>query len=674
MTSRTSLYIWLLFLLILPAQGVSAQFSIEPQVVLGLDEIKGPEDVVSWTSRAVPSTIGPRGVSVIKLTARMNGDWKMYALDSTLPSRDDVLSRPYGVVVTLSNVDDALEALGDVGQSPPEVGYDITFDMELGYFHTQATFYAGVRAVDSLAATHEFFADVRYQVCSDDFGICLRPATISLPVTLFVDPTCSGCSATEADISHTRETSAEGGAMMASLTSDLESYREGGMLPFLLLAIAAGLISLLTPCVFPMIPLTISYFTKQGHSRSKAVRMALVFGAAIVVTFTGIGVVMSVLVGAAGAQTIASNPWVNLMIAAVLIGFALSLLGLYELRLPSSFLTRVGKRGTEERGWAGVLFMGLTLTLVSFSCTAPFVGGLLAAASAGTWIYPLFGMIVYSTTFALPFVLLALFPRALESLPRSGAWMNSLKVVLGFIELAAAVKFLSNADLVWGFGLLSRTLGIAFVLVIFLMTGLYLLGKLRFPHEPVVESIGVGRLLAAGGFFVFSLYLIPGLLGAPLNALDAYLPPRLGTDVSIYSLIGADSGQLVDPEEGWFVDDIDGAFAEATSLERPVLVDFSGWTCTNCREMEANVFPLPEVASLFREEFVALRLYTDDLEMGDEFHEFQMGLTGSPALPTFAIVAPQGRVLLARESALMDKDEFLEFLNGGLEEFRSSRD
>lgn len=653
---RVSLLIFVLALL--PSIGWA-------QINFGGPDIKPPEEYVSWQVTPRPSNIGPGGSTVVEFSASILGDWKMYALDSTLPSQADVLSRPYGVVVTWDSLQSGYQALEGVGQNAPETGFDQNFNLELQYFHKQASFFAGVTATDQvLEGTSEMRAKVRYQICSDSLGTCLRPTTVVLSTQINYDPTCIDCSATDEGLAKLiPQTASEGGALLAS--SDYESYRSNGFWGFILLAIGAGLASLLTPCVFPMIPLTVSYFTRQGQSRSKAIRMSLIYGASIVITFTGIGVVMAVLVGAAGASSIASNPWVNLLIAAVLIGFALSLLGLFELRLPNALLNWVGGKGQSDTSWSGVLFMGLTLTLVSFSCTAPFVGGLLAAASGGTWAFPLFGMVAYSATFALPFVLLSLFPRALQSLPSSGSWMNSVKVILGFIELAAAIKFLSNADLVWRLGLLSRTLGIAIVLVLFFLAGMYLLGKLRLAHEEAIETLGVGRLFAASLFFVICLYLLPGLFGAPLPAFDAYLPPQLESNVSFSSLVGSgEESENVD--ENWFIDDIEGAFAAALDEQKPVFVDFSGWTCTNCRQMEATVFRDRAIVTRFEESFVTLRLYTDDLERGDEFHQFQMQLTGTPALPTFAIVSAADRSLIVRSSALMSVEEFGAFLDSGL--------
>lgn len=641
------------------------------QAQFGAPDVKLPEEYVTWKTTPIPSSIGPGGQMVARVQATIEGDWKMYALDSSLPVQKDVLSRPYGVVLEWTGLPEGFTPLNSISQETPETGFDTNFNLELRYFRKKATFYFGVEASDSVATgTYSLDATVRYQICSDSLGLCLRPTTVPIQVDLAFDASCIGCSTTPEALELIASETAPSEAGVKSTDSDYDNYRRNGFWPFILLAIGAGLASLLTPCVFPMIPLTVSYFTNQGKDRARAVRMSLVYGASIVVTFTGIGVIMALLVGAAGAQSIASSPWVNLLIATVLIGFALSLLGVFELRLPSSVLNWVGSKGQTDTSWTGVLFMGLTLTLVSFSCTAPFVGGLLAAASGGTWAFPLFGMLAYSTTFALPFVLLSLFPRALQKLPSSGSWMNSVKVILGFIEIAAAVKFLSNADLVWGFGLISRTLGIAFVLVVFFLAGLYLLGKLRFSHDPPVETVGVGRLFTAIFFFVLALYMVPGLLGAPLKALDAYLPPASGSDVSLYSTIGTSETNPVSSEEDWFIDDIEGAFAEAEAQQRPLFVDFSGWTCTNCRQMEANVFPLPGIASRFSNDFVLLRLYTDDLKQGDAFHEFQMELTGTPALPTFAIVSPTDRQLLTRRSAMMDEGEFAAFLDEGVASFR----
>ena len=639
-------------------------------------EIGPATDYVSWKATLVPAVVRPGGRVFAVFEAEITGDWKMYALDSSLPSTESVLSRPFGVKFDWTSLPEGVTFSGTESQATPEEGYDDQFKLTLKYFHEKARFAAElIVSPDAGNGSRELETTVQYQICNDELGVCLNRVNVPIAFSIDVDAGCigNGCTASpdfltgfEVPLAASSDDAGRvGGSILLSAT-DFEQSRSGGFWAFLLLAMGAGFASLLTPCVFPMIPLTVSYFTKHAGNRPQAVRMASIFGGSIIVTFTGIGIIAAVVVGAAGALRIASNPWVNLFIAIVLVGFALSLLGLYELRLPSGLINYFNRKGSEGSGLGGALFMGLTLTLVSFSCTAPFVGGLLAAASGGTWVYPLLGMVVYSAAFALPFILLALFPNALNALPRSGSWMNVLKVVLGFVELAAAVKFLSNADLLWGWGLISRPLGIAFVLVVFLLAGLYLLGKLRFDYEAPVESIGVGRMLGAMVFFVVALYLLPGLLGAPLNRLDAYLPPRQGTDVSILSLFTM-SGQpgSASIDDGWVVDEIDIAFDEASERDLPILIDFSGYTCTNCREMESNVFPRPQIRERFEADFVLLRLYTDGLDRGDEFSRFQLVLTGTVALPTYAIVEPKERRVLAKRSGMMDVDEFAAFLDVG---------
>jgi thiol:disulfide interchange protein DsbD len=281
-------------------------------------------------------------------------------------------------------------------------------------------------------------------------------------------------------------------------------------------------------------------------------------------------------------------------------------------------------------------------------------------------------MMVYSATFALPFVGFALFPNAMQRLPRSGSWMNVVKVVLGFVELAAAVKFLSNADLVWGWGLISRPLGIAFIVVVFFLAGLYLIGQLRLAHEPSPEGIGAGRLVLGSLFFAVALYMLPGLFGSPLNALDAFLPPRQANDVGLFNVSGATGSNAVQgADDGWHVDDIEAAVREASERNLPILVDFTGYTCTNCRSMEANVFPRPPVASRLASDYVRLKLYTDGPERGDEFHRYQLRLTGIVALPTYAVVDTDGTTLLQREFGMMDVDEFVAFLDRGTRRFQA---
>lgn len=621
-------------------------------------QLVGSAQHVRWSLRAAPEPAAPGGVVRLAFAGEVADGWKTYALGSPRPSP--------GLVLTLDLPDGFSEAGAPRRQSTPTLKFDEGFQVEARTFTGAFAVEALVRAPDSASGAQVLGGSVRYVTCNDATGICLPPATtaLSAPVTFAAGapatPPASALPEVEAPV--------QAASVDASNARVLGS---GSLWAFLLLAVGAGLAALLTPCVFPMIPLTVSYFTKHADNRAEALRMASVYGLAIVGTFTGLGLVMALVVGAAGAQTIAANPWVNLFIGVIFVLFGLSLLGLFELRVPHGLLNYVDARGRSKGGALGVWFMGLTLTLVSFSCTVPFVGALLAATAGGTWLWPIVGMLAFSTTFALPFVGFALFPRALSRLPKSGSWMNVVKVTLGFVELAAALKFLSNADLVWGTGLLPRPLAIALAVVLFFHAGMYLIGKLRLAHEAPSEGVSTGRLLAGVAFFGLALYLLPGLFGAPLGRLDAYLPPRQATDVSL--LIPTGQGSVASQDEAWITDDIPAAYAESRTSGKPIFVDFTGYTCTNCREMEANVFPQPAVATRF-EDFVLLRLYTDGLERGPEFQRYQLGLVGTVALPTYAVVAPPrgedgAPEVVAQISGMVPTDDFATFLDAGSSAF-----
>lgn len=641
--------------------------------------IGGAMEHVTWTAMAEPEAVAPGSELRVRFHATIADGWKMYAVDSPPPSR--------GVRVHVDSLSSAVEQTGALRQSEPEEGYDPNFEKTVRYFEDEADLGAQFAVADDPSLeTVEISGAVEFMICTDQ--MCLPPTRSPFSVTVQVSdqaamsmpaapdlvppaeeaPASSNAASPENPDADAEETSESRSTVSA--TGDLDNARHGGLWGFLLLAIGAGGAALLTPCVFPMIPLTVSYFTKHSDDRGEAVKMASVYGLSIVVIFTGLGVLMAALMGAAGAQSIAANPWVNLFIGAVFVFFALSLLGLFELRLPSGLVNYFNRQGNERTGYVGVLFMGVTLTLVSFSCTAPFVGGLLAATAGGEWIYPVVGMLAFSTVFALPFVGFALFPNALDSLPQSGSWMNVVKVTLGFVELAAALKFLSNADLIWGTNLLSRPLAIAITVVIFGLTGMYLLGKLRLQHEPS-ETVGTLRLLTATAFLGTALYMLPGLFGAQLGALDAYLPPRQASDPNFMAASGGsgDSPSTTNEELDWYTDDIDAALAAGREQDKPVFVDFTGYTCTNCRDMEANVFTESEVIQRFEEKFVLLRLYTDAPPKGPEFQRYQLRLTGTTALPTYAVIDPEDETLVDRTSGTMSVGKFVAFLDRGASAF-----
>ncbi|MEZ4699486.1 MAG: cytochrome c biogenesis protein CcdA [Rhodothermales bacterium] len=629
---------------------------------------QGPaSEYVSWKSTLAPAEASAGDLVTLRLDATIAKPWKMYAVGSPSPS--------YPLRFKLNESPAGFAVEGDLRQREPTVFYDEAFQKEVLIVKEHTFLEADVRVgAGAPAGPTPLAGTVTFVICNDETLICLPPSRTPFEASLTLSGTATGAVSTPAASPQTpalAENAAPAPAGPAVESLEIAPVRSGGLWGFILLAIGAGLGALLMPCVFPMIPLTVSYFTKHAHDRGEAVRMALVYGLSIVGLFTGLGLLMALLLGASGAQTIAANPWINLFIGLVFVAFALSLLGLFELRLPNGMLNFFNRQSNEQKGYVGVVFMGATLALVSFSCTAPFVGTLLAATTVGQWNYPALGMVIFSATFAAPFVLFALFPSGLSRLPASGSWMSSLKVAFGFIELAAALKFLSNADLVWGWNIISRPLAIALSVVIFFLAGLYLLGKIRLAHDEALEQIGTGRLLAAIAFLGVSLYLIPGLFGAPLNRLDAFLPPRKGTDMSLTaSFVRSEASNA--SSEGWF-EEIEPAFAQARETGKPVFIDFTGYTCTNCRQMEANVFPHPEVARQFDDEFVTLRLYTDDLDAGPDLQRYQLDLTGTVALPTYAIVDPTQNKLIARVSGVVAVDRFVAFLNDGRANYEAAR-
>ncbi len=418
---------------------------------------------------------------------------------------------------------------------------------------------------------------------------------------------------------------------------------------FLLLAAATGALSLLTPCVFPMIPVTVAYFnTRGGQTSSHVLRHALLFAAGIIVTFTALGLGLAVIVGAAGLARFAADPIVNVTIGIAFVAFALSLLGLYDLPLPFSnrLLNRVDSSARNQSGRAvGSVLMGFAFTLASFTCTAPFVGPLLVSASRGDWVAPLAGMAVFSTVFATPFFLLALVPRWTASLPRAGAWLKDVKVVVGLFEIAVALKFFSNADLVWGTGMISRTGALAAWVFIAAVATAYLV----YTGLKRAGTISLRRWLPAVATSTMAVWLATGLGGESLGEVEAFLPP------SEYV-----AGANVDLE--WVLNDHRRALDLAKQSGKLVFVDFTGYTCTNCRWMESNMFARPEVAASLSQ-YVLSRLYTDgDGAIYEAQQKFQEDRFGTVALPLYAIVDAEGRTVRTFSGLTRNSREFLSFL------------
>ncbi|MTI22706.1 DUF255 domain-containing protein [Fulvivirga sp. RKSG066] len=479
----------------------------------------------------------------------------------------------------------------------------------------------------------------------------------------------------------------------------LESEKDKSLIWFMIFAFMAGLAALLTPCVFPMIPMTVTYFTGKSGGTFKAIA----YGFSIILIYTIIGSALAPLMGPQTANHLSTEWLPNIIFFAVFVVFALSFFGLFDITLPSSFVNKMDQKA-DRKGLLGVFFMAFTLVLVSFSCTGPIVGSILVASAGGEFIKPILGMFAFSLAFAIPFTLFAIFPGWLSNLPKSGGWLNSVKVVLGFIELALAFKFLSIADQAFHWGILDRDVNIAIWIVIFTLMGFYLLGKLRLPHDSKVETISVSRLMLAIATFSFVIYLIPGLWGAPLKALAGYLPPMHTHDFDLISMSRpadeADYSICEEPKyddflhlphgiNGYF--DYEQAIKCAKAQDKPLFIDFTGHGCTNCREMEAVVWSDPEVLRRLKEDYVVVALYVDDKTelpesewytstydnkikktIGKQNADLQITNLNNNAQPFYVLVGNDEQVLVPPVAYDKDVSNFIKFLDQGIAEFEKS--
>jgi len=623
-------------------------FALSPVSLYAQVNIPSP---VTFAITQAPDTIKAGEAFNVTITAEIEPTWHLYSI---VP----VSTGP--IPTSFSTPGDFLFLAGEIVEQEPEINYDPNFKLDIGWHSNQAWFVIPVAFSEGVTGTTAIQIDVRFMVCDDK--VCLPPKTITLVRNVVVAGVSDNPISMELDDASGSQTTRQGGAGTVSNESVYATIDQG-MNAFIWLAITAGFAALLTPCVFPLIPLTVSFFSKETATRGKAIVGAGMFGISIIATFTILGVILSLVLGASGANQFAANPWVNLFIGLVFIVFAISLLGLFELQLPYQVTNWLNRKSNESSGFIGILFMGLTVSAVSFSCTAPFVGAILAATTQGQWFYPIVGMVAFSAAFASPFVFFAIFPNWLQSLPRSGSWMNSVKVILGFIELAAAFKFISNADLVWQWGIVSRPLTISVWIVLSAMAGFYLIGKLRLAHDGEPKPTGTVSLLFSIPFLAFAIYLVPGLFGSNLGIWDAWLPPKSARDIGIVMA----SNMPASADDGWSKN-YESSTKKAIEEGRPVLIDFTGYTCTNCRAMESNIFPLTSVKERF-DRFELVKLYTDDGIDGPQNQIFQFQLTGTVALPTYAIVDPASGGLLEIISGYVSEAEFNSFMDRGLARF-----
>jgi len=469
-----------------------------------------------------------------------------------------------------------------------------------------------------------------------------------------------------------------------------------------------GLAALFMPCIFPMLPLTVSYFTKKAHSKRKAIRTAIQYGLSIIAIYVVLGLLITVIFGADALNSLATNGIFNLLFFVLLVVFAASFLGAFEIMLPNSWVNKMDEK-SDRSGFAGIFFMAATLSLVSFSCTGPIIGTLLVqAAVSGALLGPAIGMFGFSLALAIPFTLFAIFPSILQSLPKSGGWLNSIKVVLGFLELALALKFLSNVDLAYHWHLFDREVFLVLWIVIFALMGFYLLGKLRFANDSDLPYLSVPRLFLAIIVLSFTVYMIPGLWGAPLKSISALLPPQATQDFDLYTPTLNESGtgissiaiddtvtrkyaKLFDKPAGQnpFFDYKQGV-GYALSVHKPVMIDFTGHACVNCRKMEANVWTEKAVLPVIRNQYVLIQLYVDDkttLPVAEQYvskfsgknvttigalnSDIQASRFNSNSQPFYVLMDPATeQPMVSPQGADYDPQSYLKYLNSGLHIFQ----
>ena len=508
---------------------------------------------------------------------------------------------------------DSFQLVGSTQEGTPIEQFDPNFDMVLSYFKKSATFTQRIKVTTE--NDFKLKGELTFMVC--DVSKCLPPEYVEF----------------EFDI--------KGSATVSSSSASSNSSSKKGMWSIFFIAFLSGFAALLTPCVFPMIPMTVSFFTKQSKNRAKGITNAIIYGLCIIIIYVLLGVGVSAVFGAEVLNSMATNVYFNLAFFVLLIVFAASFLGAFELTLPHSWINKADK-ASDRGGLIGIFFMALVLALVSFSCTGPIVGTLLVeAASGGSYVGPLIGMLGFSLAIALPFALFAAFPGWLNSLPQSGGWLNSVKVVLGFLEIALAFKFLSNADLVLQTHLLERELFIAIWIIIFAFLTMYLLGFIKFSHDSDLKHLSVGRFFLAVTTGMFTVYMVPGLWGAPLKIINAFPPPMhysespqgVGFNNPSTITVSGDSqhdqsGQHLGPQGIMVFHDYDLGVAYAKEVGKPIMLDFTGWACVNCRKMEEQVWSDSEVKRMLSTEVVLISLYVDERTKLPEEEQYKTTIAG----------------------------------------------
>lgn len=624
--------------------------------------------------------------------------WHMY--DTELPE-----GGPFATAISIDNVKGAVP----IGKfkavnSKLHKEFDQVFGMEVGYYENKATFTQRFKVSDR--TKFSLSGDVRAQACND--RECTPPIPVDfhfeakdLPAGLIANNSEMKNKVDivpKADVAEQDTTSDEAAIAVPAMSNNNKSdlwvpiidevrafgaagnVSDKSLLSILFYGFVGGLVALVTPCVWPIIPMTVSFFLKRNKkNRSKAIKDAITYGLAIIIIYVTLGLLITGIFGASALNELSTSALFNLIFFALLLFFAASFLGAFELVLPSSWTNKMDSKADSTSGFISIFFMAFTLSLVSFSCTGPIIGTLLVeTASSGAIIAPALGMFGFALALAIPFTLFAIFPSWLESMPKSGGWLNSVKVVLGFLELALALKFLSVADMAYGWRILDREVFIVLWVVIFALLGMYLLGKLKFAHDSDVDRISVLRLFLAIVSLAFAIYLIPGLWGAPLKSVSAFTPPLKTQDFNLYK--GDVHAKFDDYEEG---------MKYAKENNKPVMIDFSGFGCVNCRKMEASVWTDARVKNMLENDYVLITLMVDDRKrlperieveengkisslktVGDKWSYLQRHKFGTNSQPYYVLLNHEGKPIGPSYAYDENVDKYLKFLKTGLDNFK----
>ena len=582
-----------------------AQFSDPAQFTVSIDDVNQGE------------------VAIIDVNAELDFTWRIYAVY-------DVPEGPSSTKFIIES--DIVNKSGRIIEPEPIEKFDEGFGNITKYHEGTPKFSIPLELKDDLPnGIYNVDVIIDYQVCNN--SLCYPPNQITKTATFSVKSGPIRSDFVFENFDFDKE------SILAIADNNISS--------FLILAMSMGFLALLTPCVFPMIPITISFFMHRSeNTNSSPVKSATVYMLGIVLTFTFLGMMLAILLGASGANQLAANPIVNMFIAFLFIYFAMSLFGFYEIEIPES-LRRLSLQKENSEGYVGILFMALTFTLTSFTCTVQFMGLILVAASQGEWFWPIIGMLIFSLAFASPFFFLALFPHYLTKLPQSGGWLNSVKVVMGFLEFAAAFKFISNTDLVWNWNIFTYEVVLYLWALIMLLTGLYIFGLIKFKNDSPV-TFSIQRSLFALSFILFGTYLAAGNHGYDINGnIKSYLPPKKYQSNLVWN------------------NNLDDAFIIAKEQNKNIFIDFTGVTCTNCRWMETNIFSINSVEELMSE-YVLVSLYTDAGEGYLEKREYQINRFETAALPYYVILDNNDKVLSEFPGLTRNVEEFKDFLKTGL--------